>query len=75
MSHPTRDPRNQKTNTDDLQSQRQRLHQAWVAGASIEETAALMHSVFELLASQAAAKGKPRPGGSLDKRTCDKTIR
>jgi hypothetical protein len=75
MSHPTRDPRNHKTNTDDLQSQRQRLHQAWVAGASIEETAALMHSVFELLASQAAAKGKPRPGGSLDKRTCDKTIR
>jgi hypothetical protein len=59
MSNPTRDPQHQKNTAEELQSQRQRLHQAWTDGASLEHTATLMHSVLRLLPGT-GTKRRPR---------------
>ena len=62
MSDPTRDPQPQKTGATELQSQRTRLHQAWAAGASIEDTATLMNSLLRLLPPSPARKERLRRG-------------
>jgi hypothetical protein len=65
MSNPTRDPHKQTREADQLQRQRHRLQQAWAAGASLEETAALMHSVLRLLPAGAGKKRRPLPAVSV----------
>jgi hypothetical protein len=60
MPNPTRDPQQQRPRVDKLQRQRERLYHAWVGGASVEDTATLMHSVLRLLPPSSAKKGRGR---------------
>jgi hypothetical protein len=65
MQTPPRDLQHHNIEADELQVQRERLRQALLSGASLEDTVDLMRSMRALLPQKAHKQIPPRVGGKF----------